>query len=72
MHAQLHLTLCDPMDCSRQGPSVHGVVQAGILEWVATSFTRGILLTQGLNLCLLHLLHWEAGFLPLSSLGSPN
>ena len=29
------LTLCDPMDCSPPGSSVHGILQAGILEWVA-------------------------------------
>ena len=29
------LTLCDPMDCSLPGSSVHGVLQAGILKWVA-------------------------------------
>ena len=28
-------TLCDPMDCSLQGSSVHGVFQARVLEWVA-------------------------------------
>ena len=28
------LTLCDPVDCSLQGSSVHGILQAGILEWV--------------------------------------
>ena len=33
--AQLYLTLCDPMDCSLPGSSVHGILQAGILEWVA-------------------------------------
>ena len=38
---QLCLTLCDPMDCSPPGSSVHGILQAGILEWVATSFSRG-------------------------------
>ena len=31
---QLSLTLCDPMDCSLAGSSVHGVLQAGILEWL--------------------------------------
>ena len=30
-------TLCDPMDCSPPGSSVHGILQAGILEWVAIS-----------------------------------
>ena len=31
---------CDPMDCSLPGSSVHGILQAGILEWVAISFSR--------------------------------
>ena len=34
-------TLCDPMDCSLPGSSVHGIFQARILEWVAISFSRG-------------------------------
>ena len=38
--AQLCLTLCDPMDCSLPGSSVHGILQARILEWVAISFSR--------------------------------
>ena len=33
-------TLCDPMDCSPPGPSVHGISQAKILEWVAISISR--------------------------------
>ena len=36
---QLCLTLCDPMDCSLPGSSVHGSFQARILEWVAISFS---------------------------------
>ena len=32
---------CDPMDCSPPGSSVHGIYQAGILEWVIISFSRG-------------------------------
>ena len=39
--------LCNPMDCSLQGSSVHGILQARILEWVAT-------VLQGSNLGLLH------------------
>ena len=38
MHAKLlqsYLTLGDPMDCSPPGSSVHGILQARILEWVA-------------------------------------
>ena len=38
---QLCLTLCNPMDCSPPGFSVHGILQARILEWVALSFSRG-------------------------------
>ena len=34
-------TLCDTMDCSLPGSSVHGLLQARILEWVAISFPRG-------------------------------
>ena len=34
------LTLCDPMDCSLPGSSVHGLLQARALEWVAISFSR--------------------------------
>ena len=33
-------TLCDPMDCSPPGSSVHGILQARILEWVAIPFSR--------------------------------
>ena len=38
---QLCLTLCDPMDCSLLGSSVHGILQANILEWVAMPSSRG-------------------------------
>ena len=41
---QLCLTLCDPMDCSPPGSSVHGIFQARILEWVAIPSSRGIFL----------------------------
>ena len=33
--------LCDPVDCSPPGSSVHGILQARVLEWVAISFSRG-------------------------------
>ena len=39
--AQSCLTLCDPMDCSLPGSSVHGICQAIVLEWIAISFSRG-------------------------------
>ena len=34
-------TLCDPMDCSLPGSSLHGILQARVLEWVAISFSTG-------------------------------
>ena len=39
--AQSQLTLCDPMGCNSPGSSVHGIIQARILEWVAISCSRG-------------------------------
>ena len=38
---QTCLTLCSPMVCSPPGSSVHGILQARILEWVAIPFSRG-------------------------------
>ena len=35
---QSGLTLCDPMDCSPLGSSVHGIFQARVLEWGAIAF----------------------------------
>ena len=45
---QLCLSLCDPMDCSLSGSSVHGILQARTLEWVAVSFSRAS--SQPMNL----------------------
>ena len=47
----LHLgpTLCNPMDCSLPGSSVHGILQARILEWVAMKQNEGIT-EEGLKL----------------------
>ena len=39
--AQSCLTLCNPMDCSPPGFSVHGIFQARILKWVAIAYSRG-------------------------------
>ena len=61
------LTLCNPLDHSLPGSSVHGILQARILEWVALSFPRGIFPTQRLNLRPLCLLRWQVGSLPGSS-----
>ena len=56
MRAQSCPTLCDPMECSLPGSSVHGIFQARILEWVAVSFSRGS--SQPRNqTCISQLLH---------------
>ena len=51
-----------PMDCSPPGSSAHGILQARILEWDTISYFRGSSLTQGSNLCLLCILHWQVNF----------
>ena len=58
---QLCPALCDPVDRGPPDSSVHGILQARILE---------IFPTQELNPHVLCLLHWQAGSLPLSHLGS--
>ena len=40
--AQSCLTLCNPVDCSPLGSSVHGILQARILEWVAIPFSGAL------------------------------
>ena len=68
VRAQPHLTLCDPMDYSLPGSSVHGIFQA---RKVGCHFLlQGIFPTQGSNRLLLILLHWQADSLPLHHLGS--
>ena len=42
-------TLCNPMDCSPPGSSVHGILQARILEWGCHALLQGIFPTQGSN-----------------------
>ena len=42
VQARLCLTLCKPMDCSPPSSSIHGIIQARTLEWVAISFSRGL------------------------------
>ena len=52
--AQSCLTLCDPMDCSPPGSSVHKILQARVLEWVAMPSSKGIFPTKGSNPGLPH------------------
>ena len=61
--AQSCLALCQPMDCSPPGSSVYGISQQEY--WSALHFLfQGIFPTQGSNLRLLCLLHWQANSLP--------
>ena len=48
-----------PMDRSPPPFSIHGILQARILEWVAMPSSRGSSQPQGSNPCLLPLLHWQ-------------
>ena len=64
-------TLCDPRDYSPPGASVHVIFQASIWEWGVIFFLLPrIFLTQGSNLSLFRLLHWQADSSPLCHLGS--
>ena len=75
VHAQSCPTLCNPRDCSSPGSSVHGIPQAGILEWVALPSSRGssrilqgsALPSRESNLRLQHLPHCG----PTESPGKP-
>ena len=63
------LILCDPMDYSPPGSSVHGISQARILSGLPFP-PPGDFSDPGSNPCLLSLLHWQAESLPLSHLES--
>ena len=67
VNAQLCMILCDPMDCSPPGSSVHGILQARTLEWVAMSSSKRSSLPRDQNcICcigrqiLYHWTTWEA------------
>ena len=64
-------TLCDPVDCSPPGFSVHGILQARVLEWVAIASSKGSSQPRGSNLHLLCLLlqHCRSTLYPLSHWG---
>ena len=64
--------LFDPMDGSLPGSSIHGIFQTGVPEVCCHFLLQGIFLTQGSNLSLLCLLHWQVDSLPLAPPGKPN
>ena len=68
---QLCLILCDPMDYSPPGSSVHGDSPGKNIGVGCLALLLGIFPTQGSNLHLLHFLHWQVGSLPLVPPGKP-
>ena len=64
-------TLCDPMDCSPPGSSVHGDSPGKNTGVGCHALLQGVFPTQGSNPGLLCLLHRQAGFLPLAPPGKP-
>ena len=77
LHACVHAkslqscpTLCDPMICGPSGSSVHGILQARILEWVAMPSSRGSSWSRD-QTWVSCLQQWLAGSLPLAPPGSP-
>ena len=66
----LCLTLCNPMDCSPPGSSVHGILQARILEWLSCS-PVGDLPDPGIEPTSPAAPALQADSLPLSHWGSP-
>ena len=68
---QLCPTLCDPMDCSPPGSSVHGIFQARVLEWIAISSSRGS--SQPRDWTCISCVSWlQVDFLLLSHRRSPQ
>ena len=66
-----HFMLCDSTDCCLPGSSVHGVLQARILKWMATLYPTGSSKPRGLS-CVFCLLPWRAGCLQLVLPGKPK
>ena len=62
--------LCDPMECRLPCSSVHGILQARILEWVAMPSSRGSSQPRDWN-CISYFLHWQVGSLPVAPPRSP-
>ena len=61
-----------PWTVTTPGSSAHGILQARVLEWVAShSLLQGISLTKWSKPHFLHLLHWQADSLPLAPPGKP-
>ena len=71
--AQSCLTLCDPMDCSPPGSSVHGTLQARILEWIAVLSSRGSSRPRDrARISYVSCFVWQVGSLPLAPHRKPQ
>ena len=68
---QLGMTLCDSMDYSPPGSSVHGDSPGKNTRVGCHALLQGIFPTPGSNPCLLSILHWQVGSLPLAPSGKP-
>ena len=68
---QLCPILCNPMDNSPPGSSVHGILQTRILEWVAMPSSRGSSQPRDQTCISYVYLHWQAGSSPLAPPGKP-
>ena len=68
---QSYLTLCNSMDCSPPGSSVHGLLQARTLEWVAMPSSKGPSQPRDQTCISCVYLHWQVGSLPLGPTGKP-
>ena len=70
---QLCLTLCSSMDSSLPGSSVHGILQARILEWIAMPSSRGSSWSRDwTHVSYVSCTDWQVGSLPLVPPGKPN
>ena len=67
-----HVQLCGPITCSPPGSSVHGIFQARNTGAGHHFLLQATFPTQGSNLHLLCLLHWQADSLPLAPPGKPH
>ena len=66
---QLSPTLCNFLDCSLAGSSVHGILQGRTLEWVAVPFSMGSSPLRDWTYLSLSLLSWQMGSLPVVTSG---
>ena len=75
LHAQVLSCVwlfCDPMDCGWPDSFVHGIFPGKNIGMGCHFLLQGTFLTQGSNVYLLHLLHWQADSLPAEPPGRPS